>query len=194
MPFGFTASPREQLLIEKDVQCALLMRAGLHATALAVYFTVTQFFAQSIDSPDAGIVELFFRLTDEAIYWGPGLMLLGPLIAYDILKLTNRFSGPVFRLRREMDRLIADESKQPLSFRDEDYWADLADRYNQLREEIITLREQRELWQATGGMADSDVNTSQVARVDEDAVEGDGLVIESVTGTAETGDHAAITA
>ncbi|MEM9644464.1 MAG: hypothetical protein AAF989_05685 [Planctomycetota bacterium] len=131
---------REQLMIEQDVQSALLYRTALHGAALAVYFTLIQFFSQAMARPDRGALDVLMQFLDEAIYWGPGLMLLGPLFAYDQLKISNRFAGPIFRLRREMNRLIKHQSESPLSFRDEDYWNDLGDPFNQIREELLALR------------------------------------------------------
>ncbi len=71
-------------------------------------------------------------------------MLLAPVIAYDMLRLTNRFAGPFFRLRREMKKLIDRESIDPLSFRDGDYWIEVADIFNEIRDELMELREENE--------------------------------------------------
>ncbi|TWU65157.1 MULTISPECIES: hypothetical protein [Crateriforma] len=150
------SAPREQLLIEKDVQSALLLRAALHGGALATYFTVIQFFAQSMINPEVGWFDTALRFFDEAIYWVPALILLAPLFAYDLLKLSNRFAGPVFRLRREMIRLCAGQSEEPIFFRGSDFWSDLQDPFNELREELLDLRRENErLKTELGGTAAS---------------------------------------
>lgn len=131
---------REQLLIESDVQSALLWRAALHGGALAIYFTVIQFFAQSMLMPEVSFLEMVFRFVDEAIYWVPALILLAPLFAYDLLKLSNRFAGPIFRLRRELIRLDKNESKDPISFRETDFWSDLQKPFNAVRDDLLMLR------------------------------------------------------
>src|SRR6056297_1865264 len=131
---------REQLLIESDVQSALLWRAALHGGALATYFTVIQFFAQSMLTPEVGFLEMVLRFIDEAIYWVPALILLAPLFAYDLLKLSNRFAGPIFRLRRELTRLEKDESVSPILFREDDFWSDLQRPFNAVRADLLKLR------------------------------------------------------
>ena len=133
---------RQQLLIDGHVQGSLLKRTALYSLACAIYFVVILVFTESMSRQDGNLGDAMLRCLDEAIYWAPGLFLLAPLIAYDMLKLTNRFAGPIFGLRREMQRLIAGESERPLNFRDGDHWSDLAVGFNQIREELMTLREE----------------------------------------------------
>jgi hypothetical protein len=133
---------RQQLLIDEQVQGSLLRRTALYSGACAVYFIVILVFTESMSNPDEHFSAGLFRCLDESIYWAPGLMLLAPVIAYDMLRLTNRFAGPFFRLRREMTRLIDGESIDPLSFRDGDYWIEVADIFNEIRDELMELREE----------------------------------------------------
>jgi hypothetical protein len=135
---------RQQLLIDENVQGSLLRRTALYSGACAVYFIVILVFTESMSNPDEPISAGLYRCLDEAIYWAPGLVLLAPVIAYDMLRLSNRFVGPFFRLRREMTRLIDRESIEPLSFRDGDYWIEVADIFNEIRDELIKLREENE--------------------------------------------------
>lgn len=135
---------RQQLLIDEHVQGSLLRRTALYSCACAVYLIVILVFTESMSHPEEPLLASLIRCLDEAIYWAPGLMLLAPVIAYDMLRVTNRFAGPFFRLKREMRRLIDGESKVPLSFRDGDYWFDAADIFNQIRDEMLSLREENQ--------------------------------------------------
>ncbi len=132
---------RDKLFIDGDVQGTLLRRAALYSVACALYFGVILVFTESMSDPDQSIGESIKRCLDEAIYWFPGLATLAPLVAYDILRVTNRFTGPIFRLRREMRRLSDGEKSQVIVFRDDDYWNDMAELFNQIREELTELRE-----------------------------------------------------
>jgi len=132
---------RQQLLIDRNVQGTLLWRTALYSSACGLYFIIILVFTEWMSSPDGTFVDSIFACIDESIYWAPGLMLLVPVIAYDLLKLTNRFAGPFFRLRREMQRLVKNESEMPLGFRDGDYWVEIADDFNSIREELMNLRE-----------------------------------------------------
>ncbi|HUG89897.1 MAG TPA: hypothetical protein VML55_03625 [Planctomycetaceae bacterium] len=62
-----------------------------------------------------------------------------PTIAYDIIKLSSRFTGPVLRLKRELKRLASDEPAQPLAFRANDFWHDLTEDFNGALERIQEL-------------------------------------------------------
>ena len=133
---------RRQLLVDAAVQTPILQRSALYAGCGAVYFMVLMFVSASTQlSPNAPWYETLLKCCDEAVYWAPGLMLLGPVIVYDVLTLTNRFAGPVFRLRREMQRLVAGEETRAIGLRDGDYWTDVADLFNELRTEVLELRE-----------------------------------------------------
>ena len=70
------------------------------------------------------ISESLFRCLDEAIFWAPGLMLLAPLFAYDLIHISNCFVGPMFRLRRELLKLSNGETVSPMYSRQGDFWAD----------------------------------------------------------------------
>ncbi len=140
---------RQQLLVEKDVQVSLILRALLYGAACMTYFTVIQFFTQAMNHPGIQVSEIFLSLTDEAIYWVPGFLVLGPLMVYDMLRITNRVAGPIYSMRREMQAIVAGESGRGLKFRNDDYWDSLATDFNALRKEIIALREENESLRAT---------------------------------------------
>ena len=131
---------RHQLMVDERVQGALLWRAGFYGIACALYFIVILIFAEVMSRQDVTFGEAILACAGEAIYWLPGLLLMVPLIAYDMLRQSNRFAGPIFRLRREMQRLIAGESENPLLFREEDYWAEMVEEFNQIRSELLELR------------------------------------------------------
>ena len=59
-------------------------------------------------------------------------VLMLPILVFDCFKLSNRFVGPVFRLRETINRLAAGEDTQPLSFRDGDFWKALAQDFNNM--------------------------------------------------------------
>jgi hypothetical protein len=69
------------------------------------------------------------------------ILLMLPLMVYDILKLTNRFAGPAFRLRREMRKLAEGQKVYPLKFRDGDYWTDITPAFNAIVQRMETLEQ-----------------------------------------------------
>ncbi len=132
---------RRRILIDSGVQGTLVRRTALYAAATAIYLLVIFILSDTLSHPKEPVSESLLRCLDEAIFWAPGLMLLAPLLAYDLIHISNRFVGPMFRLRRELRKLSNGETVPPMFSRQGDFWADASDSFNCLREELIELRE-----------------------------------------------------
>jgi nitrogen fixation/metabolism regulation signal transduction histidine kinase len=66
-------------------------------------------------------------------HYGPvfvATLILLPLVIVDTLRLTNRFVGPVYRLRRALQEAADGKLNRPLKFRDDDFWRDVAEDFN----------------------------------------------------------------
>jgi len=133
-------STRKFLIADPYVQGAILRRVGLYAFAAFAYYVVVVFFSVCISENQTPIADRLLTFVDDAITWLPGLLVLGPIAAYDLVTMTNRFAGPICRLRREMRLLVEDQSPHELYFREHDHWSDVAEVYNELRLEVIELR------------------------------------------------------
>ena len=75
-------------------------------------------------------------------FYGPAAIasfLLLPLVIVDIIRFSNRFVGPLLRLRRSMRALARGEYVEPIEFRDNDFWYDFADEFNAVRARILQL-------------------------------------------------------
>ncbi|SMP42070.1 hypothetical protein SAMN06265222_101704 [Neorhodopirellula lusitana] len=134
---------RQQLLVEHDVQVSLTVRSLLYGAASMTYFTVIQFFTQSMNYPGMSVWDTILSLADEAIFWVPGFFLLGPLMVYDMLRITNRVAGPIFAMRRQLEALRGGEDGRALKFRNDDYWDQLAGEFNAVRQELLDLRAEK---------------------------------------------------
>jgi hypothetical protein len=70
---------------------------------------------------------------------GPALLaslLLLPLVLFDCLRVSNRFVGPLLRLRRAMREAADGRPVSAINFREDDYWQELADDFNRLCEQL----------------------------------------------------------
>ncbi|QEG42858.1 hypothetical protein [Roseimaritima ulvae] len=137
-----TTPLRVRLLIDRQVQGALLCRAGIYAAAGLLYMCCVLYFSQALADPSLSWGQHFTNFAFDAFCWAPGVLVLMPIVAHDVLRMSNRFAGPVFRLRSEMQVLAAGEDGREIKFRDEDQWTELAPLYNQLRAELLELRNQ----------------------------------------------------
>ncbi len=59
-----------------------------------------------------------------------------PTFVYDSMKLSNRFAGPVMRLRESIRDLAQGESVEELKFRDNDFWRELSDDFNAVAKRV----------------------------------------------------------
>jgi hypothetical protein len=58
----------------------------------------------------------------------------------DVLRFSNRFVGPVFRTRMALKELAIGRPVEPLQFRDDDYWRDLARDLNAVSQQVEGYR------------------------------------------------------
>ncbi len=59
-------------------------------------------------------------------------VLVLPVILIDLARMSNRFTGPILRLGRAMRQAADGQRVDPVLFRDDDYWQEHADAFNQM--------------------------------------------------------------
>ena len=80
------------------------------------------------------------------IHYGPALvasLIVVPLLVIDVLKLSNRFAGPLFRLHRAIRQLADGQEVRPIKFRENDFWQSFADDFNVVAAQLTTERAER---------------------------------------------------
>ena len=53
-----------------------------------------------------------------------------PMVVADVIRVSNRFAGPLVRLRRSMRALARGEHVEPIHFRKGDFWQEFAEEFN----------------------------------------------------------------
>ncbi len=127
---------RSKLFIDPRVQGAILARIVSYWVCCVLFITLPMLIMTVVSEPDLTFGAHLGVVWQSA---GPLLtatVLLLPLAIYDVLKLTNKFAGPVYRFRRELSRMARGEEVQAIEFRGKDFWNDLADSYNLLLERL----------------------------------------------------------
>lgn len=123
---------RKQLLVDPKVQGALVLRAVLYWAVCLITITLMILCWRIVTGP----ARLFYTHFDDMwFHFGPAVVastLLLPLLIVDMLRLSNRFVGPLFRLRRAMRALARGEHVEPVEFRGGDFWQEIADEFNTL--------------------------------------------------------------
>jgi methyl-accepting chemotaxis protein len=135
---------RKRLFVDPKVQGALIARVVLYWVACLITIALMLLCWDIITGP----TRLFYMHFDDMwFYYGPPAIascLLLPLVIVDIIRLSNRFVGPLLRLRRSMRALARGENVEPIEFRGGDFWHDLADEFNAVRARIRQLSARNE--------------------------------------------------
>ncbi len=139
---------RKQLFVDPKVQGALILRVlaywlgtVLTITAMAVCWRIMteplQMFATQLDD----VWQQFAPAFVASIF-------LLPLMVVDCMRLSNRFTGPLYRLRRCLRELSVGKKVPNIHFRDGDFWQDVADEFNAVNARVQLL--ERELAEIMG--------------------------------------------
>ncbi len=131
-------SKRRQLLIDRPVQLHLVTRMFFHwCTFLGATIVMLPLFRAIVFVDIATPLTERFRLAgiDAAIVLVLFVTLL-PYFIYDTFRTTNRFVGPMYRLRNSIHEMSEGARFQPIQLRQDDFWRDVADDYNKMVEHL----------------------------------------------------------
>jgi hypothetical protein len=129
---------RKQTYVDPQVQGTLVRRLILHWLGFFITASLVTFVLQVLSNPLIPISAHF-----EELWWtqGPFLLVmifLLPMFVLDTIKLSNRFVGPIYRLRRTIQDVAAGGVPRKLKFRDFDFWQVLADDYNKMLDRLAS--------------------------------------------------------
>lgn len=131
---------RKRLFVDPKVQGALMIRVVCYWMICLVTVSLMLLCWRIITGP----ARLFYtHLDDMWFHYGPAMvasLVLLPLVMVDIVRLSNRFAGPMLRLRRTMQQVARGEHVEPISFRDGDFWQEFAQDFNALLARINRLQ------------------------------------------------------
>jgi len=117
---------RKRLFVDPKVQGALVLRAILYWVVCLITVTLMVLCWRILTGP----ARMFYTHFDDMwFHFGPALvasLFLLPLVIVDTIRLSNRFAGPLMRLRRSMRALAQGEHVEPLRFRHGDLWQEFA--------------------------------------------------------------------
>lgn len=139
---------RRQYFVDPKVQGALVLRLLGYWTVTIVTVTAMVLCWRIVTSP----VNVFIaEMGDMWFHYGAALvasLLLLPLIVLDCVRMSNRFAGPLYRVRRCMRDLSAGLPVPPIHFREGDFWPEVADEFNAVSAKLQRL--ETELAEARG--------------------------------------------
>jgi hypothetical protein len=131
---------RKYLFVDRKVQGALIARVIFYWFTCLLTLTLMILCWRITTGP----ARLFYTHFDDMwFHFGPaviGSFILLPMVVYDIIRLSNRFVGPLIRLRRSLRALAEGKEVSPLYFREGDFWKEFAIEFNTIAEQMQKLR------------------------------------------------------
>lgn len=133
---------RKVVLVERQVQGALGWRIAAHwFLFLALSVSVTTCLQVLGDIESGSLWSSLAQALRTQVGSIVVLMALLPWFIHDSLKLSNRFAGPMVRLRKSIIELTQQDSTAPVSFRSGDFWQDISTDFNNLRARVLADRQ-----------------------------------------------------
>lgn len=132
---------RIQLYMGSKVQVALLARVVMYwcayMGAIAAFILVWRIVT--------GPARLFYtHFEDMWFHFGPAViasLILLPFMLWDTLRVSNRFVGPLTRMREHFRMGARGEQVPPIHFREGDFWHDVSEEFNAMIAEMQHPRE-----------------------------------------------------
>jgi hypothetical protein len=132
-------SVRKRMFVDRKVQGALVARVVTYWVLSVISIALMLLCWNVITGPAHGLQKNFDNMW---FVYGPAAIasfLLLPVVIADIVRISNRFVGPLLRLRRSMRALARGEYVEPIEFRSTDFWYDFADDFNAIRARLIEM-------------------------------------------------------
>jgi hypothetical protein len=123
---------RRKSYVDVPVQGSLIRRLVLHWLVFLFTMALVAFILNVLSDP---FRPFSYHWENLVRTHGPMLIVsvvLLPMFVIDTIKLSHRFAGPVFALRRAMREIIEGRPPRPLRFRANDFWHEVAQDYNSM--------------------------------------------------------------
>ena len=147
---------RKKNYIDSHVQGSLLRRICFH---WAIFFGVNAMamimLQALLGDPSVTIAERLKMETCNFAFLGLVMLSLFPAFLLDTVRFSNRFVGPIARLRRHLRDLNAGKTDH-CSFRDNDFWAEMATEFNGVADLVDSQK--REIEELKQQLAETRVN------------------------------------
>lgn len=126
---------RTQNFIDTHVQGALVRRILMH---WCIFFFVTCMLVAVLNGlagdPSLPFSEKIWGESGTLGLVAVSMLVLFPAFALDTIRFSNRFVGPISRLRRSLRELSQNKTAKKIQFRDNDFWAEMANEFNDVVE------------------------------------------------------------
>lgn len=130
---------RNRVSADFRLQGFLCLRVAIYWIVCQVVFgiAVLAFFALQESNPGSTPLTPWSLITPALVISG----LVLPLVLLDLLVFTNRFAGPILRIRTYLASLATDEKATAFKLRKKDFFIDICENLNCVGEQLQAQRE-----------------------------------------------------
>ena len=125
------SNKRKRVFVDNEVQSALARRIAIHwfifVVVTFVFVGILQTCVQAPSLQPAVILKNFIANNALSLLIAAALL---PVFVYDVIQLSNRFAGPIYRFRSMLIDIEEGKEVEPLSFREGDFWNEIAGHFN----------------------------------------------------------------
>jgi nitrogen fixation/metabolism regulation signal transduction histidine kinase len=122
---------RRRNFVDKQVQGALILQTFRHWISFFVgTFSILCCLQLMLTDPQKSLQAIIGDTWYRYVPVFLPLLVLTPAFVNDSIKLSNRFAGPMLRLRRELKKLAQGQPARPIKLRKGDFWHDVAEDFN----------------------------------------------------------------
>lgn len=131
------AGQRKKLFVDKQVQGAIIRRLLVHwlvaCLVMSFYLLTLEMLSRGMQGPFVDHLKSMWQRYSPLFVV---VVTLFPVFAYDTVRLSHRFAGPMVSLKRNLRRLAEKQPVAPLRFRQGDFWHELTDDLNRIAENM----------------------------------------------------------
>ena len=125
------APKRKQNYVNATIQGGLTKRIFVH---WAIFFLLTSVTVLAVKTlmgdPAVSFAERFQNQLGEIVLYVIIFAAIFPAFMLDTIRFSNRFVGPISRLRRHMRELAETGETSDIKFRNNDFWQEVAQEFN----------------------------------------------------------------
>lgn len=128
---------RNKLFIDSSVQMMLVTRVLAHWLVFFFLFFLTLLTIEYfLRDPALTIFDCMNSVVSKHSMLILVSVALLPVFLYDTIKMSNRFAGPIYRLRKNLKSLAEGKPVEEINFRDKDLWAELSVDFNEVAKKL----------------------------------------------------------
>jgi hypothetical protein len=133
---------RKQFFVDPTVQGAIVRRLMIHwLVVFAVLFVFLVVMQVLVGGPFKPLSHHINTIGERYGLLLACLTCLLPVFAYDAIKLSHRFAGPMVSFRQALHQVANGENIDPIHFRKNDFWKPLTDDLNRIAAELKGRRD-----------------------------------------------------